>query len=419
MAFQLQGEIRDCHQAFARMVKKPHFVPIMLLFYFCSVPGHPRLQSQSSSIRESAGSMVWFMVMQVVSTLLEYVRLKWKPEQVKDLEILLLRRQLAIMERRLEKPMRLSRSEKLILAILAVKLKAKTGMSIKALGEVIRIVQPQTVIKWHRELVRRKWTFRHEHAGGRPRLDPAIEALVVRLAGESDWGYGKIQGELLKLGFKLSRETVANILRRQGLPPALKRQPSLTWRHLMSHYKDQLLACDFFTSETLFLKTVYVLVFIELGTRRVYFAGCTAHPNNGWVTQQARQMMWELEAQGKHIHALIHDNDRKFTSAFDTVFSAESIHVIHTPLRAPNANASMEHWVRSVREECLDKVLILNETHLRRVMREYINYYNTARPHQGLNQQIPIAQFPPDTNGTISRRNVLGGIIHDYYRKAA
>ena len=313
--------------------------------------------------------MFWFLIMQVVSTLMERMRLQGKPEHSKDLEILLLRRQLAILERKLDKPIRLSRGEKLILVVLTTRLKAKTGYTIKALSELIQIVQPQTVLKRHRELVRHKWTFRQQALGGRPRLDAKLEGLVIRLARENGWGYSKIQGELLKLGFKLSRETVANILRRHGILPAPERKPSLSWRHLMSLYQHQILACDFLTRETLFLKTLYALVFIELGTRRVYFAGCTAHPNNGWVTQQAHQMMWELEAQGNNTRFLIHDNDRKFTAAFDTVFSSENIHVTHTPVCAPNANACIECWVRFVREECLDKVIILNEQHMRHIMR--------------------------------------------------
>ncbi len=145
----------------------------------------------------------------------------------------------------------------------------------------------------------------------------------------------------------------------------------------------------FFTVETLFLHTLYVLVFIEIGTRRVHFAGCTAHPNGVWVEQQARQIMWELADRELPLRFLIRDNDQKFTEAFDTVFRSHGIDVIPTPVRAPNANAFMERWIRSAREECLDKLLIINEAHLRRVMREYIEVFNTARLHQGLTQQIP------------------------------
>jgi transposase len=363
--------------------------------------------------------MIWFMVMQVVSTLVELVRLGRQSESEKDLEVLLLRRQLAIYERRQERAPRLSRGEKLTLVVLATKLKAKTGRPIKAMGEVIRIVKPSTLFGWHKELVRLKWTYRRRNRGGRPRTDREIERLVVRLARENDWGIERIEGELKKLGYTISHETVGNILRRHGIPPAPERETSPNWRHLMAHYKEQLLACDFFTVETLFLQTIYVLVFIEIGRRRVHFAGCTAHPNGAWVEQQARQLMWELSEREPYIRFLIHDNDKKFTATFDTIFRSEGVDVILTPIRAANANAFMERWIRSAREECLDKLLITHEAHLRRVMREYVAFFNTARPHQGLDQHIPIPQTGRPTHGPVRCRNLLGGIIHDYYRDAA
>lgn len=355
---------------------------------------------------------------QVVSTLIELIRLGRRSESDKDFEILLLRRQLAIYERRQERAPHLSKEEKLTLVVLGTKLKEQTGRTIKAMGDVIRIVKPATLFGWHRALVRRKWTYRHRHAG-RPRTDKEIEQLVLRLARENDWGYERIEGELLKLGYTISHETVGNILARHGIPPASERDPSPSWRHLMTHYRDQLLACDFFTVETLFLQTLYVLVFVEIGTRRVHFAGCTAHPNNAWVTQQARQVMWALEDREPSIRFLIRDKDKKFTEAFDTVFRAEGIDVIRTPYRAPNANAYAERWIRSAREECLDKLLIIHQAHLRRVMGEYTAFFKTARPHQGLDQQIPVPKMTHGNTGPVRCRAVLGGIIHDYYRDAA
>ncbi len=235
--------------------------------------------------------MIWFMVMQIVSTLVELVRLGRQSESDKDLEILLLRRQLAVYERRQERAPRLSRSEKLPLVVLGIKLKACTGRTIKAMSAVIRIVKPATLFSWHQQLVRLKWTYRQRNPGGRPRIDREIERLVVRLARENDWGFERIEGELKKLGYTISHETVGNILRRHNIPPVPERESSPSWRHLMTHYKEQLLACDFFTAETLFLQTIYVLVFIEIGSRRVHFAGCTTHPNGAWVAQQARQLM--------------------------------------------------------------------------------------------------------------------------------
>ena len=176
------------------------------------------------------------------------------------------------------------------------------------------------------------------------------------------------------------------------------------------------MACDFFTVETIWLKTIYALFFIHLGTRKIYLSGCTTNPDTTWITQQARQIVWELKDNGQKISYLLHDNDTKFSSSFDSVFSSESIEIIKTPFRAPKANAFAERWVRSVREECLDQILIVNEKHLHRTLKEYGGYYNHSRPHQGLGQQFPI--FSPSRNkaGVIRRRDVLGGIIHDYYR---
>jgi putative transposase len=325
-----------------------------------------------------------------------------------------------MMEQQLDKPVRLSRAERLTLAVISAKLKAATGRSLKQSRDVFRIVQPETVLRWHRELVRRKWTQQYQHTGGRPRTQREIERLVVRLARENtDWGYGKIQGELLKLDLDISEETIANILERHGIPPAPERGTSPSWRHLMTHYKDQLLACDFFTVETLFLQTIYVFFFIEVGTRCVHFAGCTTNPTGAWVTQQARQMMWELEEREPAIRFLIRDNDKKFTATFDNVFRSEGIDIIRTPYRAPNANAFAERWVRTARDECLNKVLIINPAHLRRVMHEFVACHNSARPHQGLDQQIPVPQTAPVGSGPVQCRHVLGGIIHDYYREAA
>ncbi|MBL7164845.1 MAG: transposase, partial [Anaerolineales bacterium] len=160
------------------------------------------------------------------------------------------------------------------------------------------------------------------------------------------------------------------------------------------------------------------LFFIELSSRRVHFAGITTNPNQIWVTQQARQLVWELSERERPLRFLIHDNDGSFCQAFDAVFESEGFHIIPTPIQAPNANAFAERWILSARHECLDLILIFNAAHLRRVLRAYIDYYNTARPHQGIDQQSPIPYAIP-SSGTIQRRNILGGIFHDYFRDPA
>ena len=170
--------------------------------------------------------------------------------------------------------------------------------------------------------------------------------------------------------------------------------------------------------ETIWLQTIYVLFFIELGSRRVHFAGISTNPIEIWVTQQARQLVWELHDREKPLRFLIHDNDCSFSRAFDAVFESEGFLVIHSPFRAPNANAYAERWVRTVREECLDHILILNAAHLRRVLLEFAEYYNSSRPHQGIDQLTPIPYKIPENNGRIQRRKLLGGIINDYYRSS-
>jgi putative transposase len=289
------------------------------------------------------------------------------------LEILILRQQLAILQRKQEKPVKTNRTEKILLAILTAKLKAVTGWSTGQMRSILRIVQPETVLGWHHDLVRRKWSYAHLNQGGRPQMDCELEGLILRLARENTrWGYGKIEGELLKLGYGASRTAICKVLKRHSVVPALVRSGSIGWRCLMTHYKEQILACDFFTVKTIRMKTLYVFFFNELVTRRIYLAGIIANPDGIWVTQQARQLIWRLGEKETPIRFLIHDNDRKYTNAFDTLFRSEGIHIIPIPYHAPNANAFAERRVRTARDEYLDHLLILNEAHLRRVMGEYI-----------------------------------------------
>jgi transposase InsO family protein len=183
-----------------------------------------------------------------------------------------------------------------------------------------------------------------------------------------------------------------------------------------------MLAADFFTVDTLWLQTLYVLFFIEVDSRRVYVAGCTDKPDSAWVTQQARQLTWQLaeERAGRQpLCFLIHDHDTKFTHDFDTVFAAEGMEIVLTPLHAPQANAIAERWVRTIRHECLDPIVLLGQRHLHRVLVEYSDFHNRARPHQGLQQHTPIARPACPKEGPIDRREVLGGLIHDYCRRVA
>jgi putative transposase len=330
-----------------------------------------------------------------------------------------LRQQVRILQRTRSSSPRISKPEKLILTAIANQMKQYTIGFHNRLQRCLLVFKPDTLLKWHRELVRRKWTFKRRKPGGRPRIEPEMEALMVRIAQENTrWGYNRIHGELVKLGFDLDSKTVRNLLKRNGIPPASKRRRS-TWRSILRHYKEELLACDFFTVETIFLKRLYVLFFIELDTRRVHFAGITANPNDFWTTQQARQIIWKLEEKQRTFRFLIHDRDTKLTRSFDNVFRSAGIDIVRTPFRAPKANAYAGRWIRSARQECLDHILILNERHLHRVLKEYVAFYNGSRPHQGINQQTPIPGIKPNGKGVVVRRDMLGGIVHDYYRFAA
>jgi putative transposase len=242
------------------------------------------------------------------------------------------------------------------------------------------VVTPATLLRWHRELVRRRWTCR-QRKGGRPPTVRALRDLVLRLARENPaWGYQRIAGELLKLGFRISPSTVRRLLAAAGLEPAPRRQ-AVSWPAFLRRQAASLLACDFFTVETVSLCRLYVLFFIELGSRRVHFAGCTSNPSGAWVVQQARNLSFTDVLE--RMRFLIHDRDSKFTAAFDELSRSERIKVIHTPVQAPQANAYAERFVRTVRNECLDWLLILGRRHLEHVLRIYIQHYNRERRTAG------------------------------------
>src|SRR5579864_6384666 len=357
--------------------------------------------------------MIWSLIAQVITLVIDLLTLHYSANNDKDLELLVLRQQIRILERRVGKPVRPSRVEKLMLAFTAVHIKERAREGRKRLNDSILLFKAATVLKWHRELVRRKWTFQQRAKVGRPRIESELEALIVRLAKENpSLGYEKLQGELLKLGYDVAISTVRDVFDRHHIPPAPERdRTGSNWRTFFNHYRTQMLACDFFTIETVFLKTVYVLFFIDLGTRRVYLAGCTHDPVSVWVTQQARLLIWQFPEHDSPKRFVIHDRDSKFTGSFEAVFASEGIETVLTPYHAPNTNAIAERWIRSVRGECLDQLLIVNETHLRRVLKEYIEYYNRARPHQGLQQQAPIPFQRGPEHGSVHCRDVLGGII--------
>ncbi len=360
------------------------------------------------------------LLVRIIALILECLILRCRSERAKDLEILLLRHQLQALQRT-TRPPRVGHADKVLLVSLATALKAATTETRGLWRRAVLVVSPETVLRWHRELVRRKWTHAVRSREGRPRIAAELEALILRLARENPrWGYSRIHGELTTLGYTVGRSTVRDVLKRHRVPPAPQRatRPT-TWRAFLARHRHQMLACDFFVVETAFLRTLYVLFFIELGSRRVHLAGCTAHPTGAWVSQQARHRSWPIQDGILPVRYLIHDRDQKFPASVDRIFATAGVEIVRTPYRAPNANAVAERWVRSVREECLDHLLILNEQHLERVLNSYIAHFNHHRPHQGLGQCCPVRAARDLATGAVQRRAVLGGLIHEYERRAA
>jgi putative transposase len=331
----------------------------------------------------------------------------------KDLEILVLRHQLRVLRRKTGRP-KFSAGDRVLLAAASRALPRQQWASF--------LVTPQTLLRWHRTLVRRKWTYSKERTPGRPPIDPQTAALILRMARENArWGCMRICGELRKLGIRVGATTIRTLLRRHGLGPA-PRRTGPTWAQFLRAQGEGIIGCDFFTVETIRLKTLYVLFFIQLSTRRVVLAGVTANPDAAWVTQQARNAAMDLGDRGVSVRFLLRDHDAKFTRLFDDVFSSEGGQVLRTPIRAPKANAYAERWVQAVRAECLDWTLVVGRRHLLRLLRGYVRHYNEQRPHRGLALAVPDAeerQSPHVNPREVRRRDVLGGLIHEYHEVAA
>ena len=280
------------------------------------------------------------------------------------------------------------------------------------------IVRPETLLRWHRRLVAGAWTDPHRQTG-RPPLNPDVQQLIVRLAKENPaWGYQRIKGELQRLGVHVSATAIRTTLRCHGLDPA-PRRASGSWQVFLRQQAAGIVACDFFTVDTVFLRRLYVLFFIEHDTRRVHLAGVTANPDSRWVTQQARNLLLVLEERGRRVRFLLRDRDAKFSRRFDDVFRSEGGEVLMTPVQAPKANAYAERWVCTVRAECLDWLLIVGRTHLEQVLRVYAEHYNRHRPHRSLGLEAPdrpagLAVVGEDQPGEDRRHDLLGGLLHEY-----
>lgn len=296
----------------------------------------------------------------------------------------------------------------------------------KALDEVANIVRPETILAWHRRLIARKFdSSKKRTAPGRPGTEAELEALIVRLAKENrSWGYDRIVGALANLGYTVCDQTVGNILKRHGLAPAPERKKTTTWKEFIRTHRDLLAATDFFTAEvwTAFgLTTYYILFFIRLGTREIHVAGLTAHPNEQWMTQMARNLTMDESGFLAPGQFLIHDRDGKFSPSFQKTVEAAGVRSITLPPHSPNLNAFAERWVRSVKEECLSNVILFGERALRRAIGEYVEHYHEERNHQGRGNVLlfPSAKLEPKCDRPVERRERLGGLLKYYYREAA
>lgn len=329
----------------------------------------------------------------------------------RELEILVLRQQVRVLQRKVGRP-KLRRRDHLFLAAAAHLLPRERWSSF--------IVTPATLLAWHRELVKKKWTYRRRKTG-RPPLDGEICRLIARMAKEnSHWGYIRIQGELRKLGIRVGASSIKRLLAREGFGPAPRRGPA--WGEFLRSQADGILAYDFFTVETVFLKTLYVLFFIEIGSRRLQVTAATRNPNGTFVTLQARNLSFALDERADPVRFLIHDRDAKFSGPFDEVVRPEGIRVIRTPVRSPKANAFAERAVKTLRHEVLDWTLILGRRHLDRVLASYVRHYNAERPHRGIDLRVPERHDyvePVEIVPPVKRRDPLGGLIHEYYPAAA
>ena len=337
-------------------------------------------------------------------------------------ESLLLRIEYLIEENRvlrhqLEKRIRLTDAERRILAEKAVALG-------KLMADTVTIVKPETILKWHRRLVTKKFDgSKHRKKHGRPPVTPETEELVVSMAKDNPtWGYDRIAGAVRNLGHKISDQTVGNILQRNGIPPARERKRNTTWASFIRRHKDVLWACDFFTTEIwtkLGLTTYYVLFFIHLGTRRVVLGGMTESPHEEWMKQVARNVSgWGCEMEKARY--LIHDRDSKYTESFDGILRAVGMEAVKLPPRSPNLNAFSERFVKSIKTECLDRLILFGEKSLRLAVSEYLSHYLAERNHQGIGNVIPFPDERLEAAGQkVEKSERLGGLLSFYHREAA
>ena len=329
----------------------------------------------------------------------------------KDAELLVLRHEVAVLRRANPRP-RLNWADRAVLAALIRLLPAYLRMH--------RLVTPGTILRWHRRMVARKWTYPHRM--GRPPVSAKIAGLIERFATDNNgWGYQRIQGELLKLGHRVSASTIRRVLKALKIPPAPQRHTDTTWRQFLHTQAATMLACDFFHVDcAVTLRRLYCLFVMEVGSRYVHVLGITANPDGPWTVQQIRNLLMDLGDRAAGFRFLVRDRAGQFTASFDAVLAGAGIEAVRIPPRSPRANAYAERFVLTARTEVTDRMLIFGGRHLRMILAEYEAHYNGRRPHRSRELHPPRPDHPVADLSVkrIQRRAVLGGLIHEYERVA-
>ena len=348
----------------------------------------------------------------LITRLISWLRLSQRKETWKTAEILILRHQLTVLQRRQPCRPRLDWADRALLATLFAVIP-------KARRQALRLlVTPDTVLRWHRDIVRRRWAARSMRGKtGRPAARRNVRALVLRLARENPgWGYRRIHGELAGLGAKIAASTVWEILKNAGIDPAPRRADP-TWPQFLRSQAEAILACDFLTADLLDGTQAYVLAVIEHATRRIRILGVTLHPTGAWTSQQARNLIMDLGEQAHRVKFMIRDRGSNYTAAFDEVLADAGIRTVLCNVRTPRMNAIAERWIGGCRRELLDRTLIWNENHLRRILREYETHHNQHRPHRSLDSAAPLKPIPEPVDleqHRVRRHPRVGGMINEY-----